>query len=113
MILIIQLIGVLFGVLIMYLSFINLKKKEFTINEWVFWTAIAASFALISLFPDMLNPFIRAFNISRKMDLLIITGFMTLTTVIFYTYNIAMKNQKKLEQLVRKTAMQEAERKGK
>ncbi len=111
MILGIQAVGVLFGLLFMYLAFVNLKKKEFTINEWAFWTAVAGAFSALSLFPDILNPFIRAFNISRKMDLLIIAGFMILTAVVFYVYNIATKNQKKLEELVRKMAIDEVKKK--
>ncbi len=113
MILPIQFVGALFGIFIMYLAFVNLKKKEFTINEWAFWTLIAAAFAAISLFPDMLNPFTRALNISRKMDLLIITGFMLIMGVVFYTYRMTMNNKKKLEELVRKMAIEEAERKKK
>ncbi len=113
MILGIQAVGVLFGLLFMYLAFVNFKKKEFTLSEWGFWTGIAFAFSAISLFPDILNPFIRAFNISRKMDLLIISGFMVLTAVVFYVYNIATKSQKKLEDLVRKIAIEEVERKKK
>ncbi|MBI2574753.1 DUF2304 domain-containing protein [Candidatus Woesearchaeota archaeon] len=110
MVLGIQIFGALFGLFLLYLTFLNFKRKEFTVNEWALWTALAAAFALISLVPDILNPVVRTLNISRKMDLLIILGFMFLTAAIFHTYIVARRNQKKLEEVVRKMAMQEAER---
>ncbi len=110
MVLLIQVFGALFGLFLMYLAFINLKKREFSLNEWAFWTLVAASFAIISLFPEVLNPFVRTLNISRKMDFLIIIGFMLIIGVVFYTYRATMRTQKKIEEVVRRIAIDEAEK---
>lgn len=110
MVLGIQIFGALFGIFLMYMAFLNLKRKEFTINEWAFWTALATAFSILALMPDILNPVIRTLNMGRKMDLLIILGFMFLTGAIFHTYLVARRTQRKMEEVVRKMAMQEAER---
>ncbi|MBI4438425.1 DUF2304 domain-containing protein [Candidatus Woesearchaeota archaeon] len=109
MVLVIQVFGALFGLFLIYLSFLNLKRKEFTINEWLVWTLLSAAITLTSLIPELLNPFARTLNISRKMDLVIILGFIFLIATTFYMYKTTEKTQKKVEEVVRKIAIQEAE----
>ncbi len=113
MVLIIQILGALFGLFLMYLAFMNYKRKELTINEWAFWTVLALGFSVISLAPEILNPLIRTLNISRKMDLLIIAGFMLLTGAVFHSNIITVKTQRKVEELVRKLAIEEARKREK
>ena len=110
MVLGIQVIGAAFGAFFLYLAFLNFKRKEFSFSEWLVWSSVAVAFIVIMLLPDLLNPVIRTFNIARKMDLLIIIGFMFLTAAMFYTYTVSMKNKKKLEEVVRKIAIEQAER---
>jgi len=78
----IQILGMLFGFFMMYYTFLQLKRKEFTIKEYSFW-----------------------FNIARALDLFIITGFLFLIFIIFYTYILVRKNQRKLEEVVRNIAL--------
>ncbi|MBI3034031.1 DUF2304 domain-containing protein [Candidatus Woesearchaeota archaeon] len=110
---VLQIFGALFGFMLIYFSFLNLKRREFTINEWIFWTAMSAVFMFLSIFPEILNPVVSSLNIGRKLDLLIITGFMFLIAVSFYTYRVSMRNQKKIEDIVRKIAIDEAGKKRK
>jgi hypothetical protein len=110
MVLVIQIIGALFGAFFLYLAFLNFKRKEFSVNEWLVWSAVALIFVVVMLIPDILNPVIRTLNIGRKMDLMIIAGFMFLTGAIFYTYRISLKNKKKLEEVVRKIAIDNADK---
>lgn len=110
MILGIQIIGVLFGIFMMYLSFIYKKRKEFTFNEWAFWSFLSVVFIFISLFPDVLDPVVKSLNIARTMDLFIILGFMFLIGAMFYTYTVTRRNQKMLEEVVRKIAFERVEK---
>ncbi len=113
MVLWIQIVGALFGMFFIYLAFLNFKRKEFTVNEWAIWTLVAAAFVVVTLVPNVLDPFVRTLNIARKFDFMVILGFMFLTAASFYTYRTSMKNQKKLEEVVRKVAIESAERKKK
>ncbi|HJN56859.1 MAG: DUF2304 domain-containing protein [Candidatus Woesearchaeota archaeon] len=101
----IQILGLLFGFFMMYYSFLHYKRKEFTIKEYSFWFLFWAAFIIITLFPRILNPVLIKLNISRTLDFFIVTGFLFMIFVVVYTYIIVRKNQKKLEDVVRKMAL--------
>ncbi len=105
MVLGIQVMGVLFGLFLVYLTFLFHKRKEFTINEWLFWTVMAFSFMVVSLFPQMLDPIVKSLSLTRTMDFFIILGFMFLIAAVFYTYKVTRDTQKKLEEVVRIIAL--------
>jgi hypothetical protein len=107
----IQIFGVLFGLLMLYLTFIHYKRKEFTIKEYIFWFLLWIIFVIIALFPSILDPIVIELKFARTLDLLIITGFLFLIGSIFYTYTIVRANQKKLEEIVRKIAIEKVEKK--
>lgn len=104
----IQLFGTVFGIFVLYMSFLQWKKKEFTLNEWAFWSVFAIGFSGVALFPDLLNPVVSSLRLERKLDFFIIMGFMFLIGAAFYTYKVARRTQKGLEELVRQLAMERA-----
>jgi len=101
----IQILGLLFGFFMMYYTFLQHKRKDFTIKEYAFWFIFWGIFVIITLFPQILDPVLATLNISRTLDLFIIAGFLFMIFVIFYTYTIVRKNQKKLEEIVRSIAI--------
>ena len=105
MILGIQIAGALFGVALVYMAFLNYKRKDFTLTEFGFWTILAILFSLVAVFPGLLDPIVESLSLARTMDLFIILGFMFLISAVFYIYSIVRSNQKRLEELVRKIAI--------
>ena len=105
MVLGIQIAGLLFGLFMIYYSFLQYKRKEFTAREFAFWIFVWVSFVIIAIFPNILDPLVKSLNIARTLDLLIIAGFIFMITAIFYTYTVARKIQKKLESVVREMAI--------
>ena len=101
----IQILGILFGFFMMYYTFLQYKRKEFTTKEYGFWFIFWASFVVVTLFPQILDPVLITLNISRTLDFFIIVGFLFLIFVVFYTYTIVRKNQRKLEEIVRNMAL--------
>jgi hypothetical protein len=101
----IQILGILFGFFMMYYTFLQYKRKEFTIREYGFWFIFWAFFVVITLFPQFLDPLLKTLNISRALDFFIIAGFLFMIFVVFYTYTIVRKNQRKLEEVVRQMAL--------
>src|SRR3989338_2102452 len=101
----IQILGVLFGFFMMYYTFLQYKRKEFTIKEYIFWFVFWGAFVVVPLFPQILDPLLSTLNISRALDFFIISGFLFLIFVTFYTYTLVRKNQKKLEEVVRSIAI--------
>tara|TARA_B100000315_G_C14546473_1_gene573474 strand:+ start:307 stop:639 length:333 start_codon:yes stop_codon:yes gene_type:complete len=101
----IQIIGILFGFFMMYYTFLQHKRKEFTIKEYSFWFIFWGIFVIITLFPQTLDPLLNTLNITRALDFFIITGFLFLAFVIFYTYTMVRKDQRKIEEVVRNIAL--------
>lgn len=109
MVLGIQVFGTVFGIFVLYMSFLQWKKKEFTLNEWAFWSLFAVAFSTISLFPNLLDPIVKSLKLGRTLDLFIIVGFMFIIAAVFYSYRVVRKVQRGLEQLVRQLALEKAQ----
>lgn len=104
----IQIIGLIFALLMLYITFLHFKRNEFTTNEAGFWTILWIVFLTVTLIPKILDPIVKTLSITRTMDLLIILGFMFLITANFYTYGVVRKTQKKIEGVVREIAIKKA-----
>ncbi len=89
----------------LYLTYLSLRRKEFTVTETVFWIGLWISFIAITIFPGITTPFVETLNLARAMDFFIILGFMFLIAAIFYCYSLVKKMQKKMEEIVRKIAL--------
>ena len=106
MVLGIQILGILFGLFMIYITFISGKRREFTTKEGGFWIIVWVLFILVSLFPRGLDFLIKGvLKLQRPLDFFIIAGFMFMIGFIFYSYTLIRKSQKKLEEIVRKMAM--------
>ena len=110
MVLGIQIVGFLFGLFIMYLTFLNYKRKEFTTKEFVFWIFLWVIFIILTLFPFLLDPIVKSFGFFRALDVLIVSGFLFLIAATFYTYTVTRKIQKQVEILVRAVAMKKGKK---
>ncbi|MBI4439911.1 DUF2304 domain-containing protein [Candidatus Woesearchaeota archaeon] len=106
MILGIQILGLLFGIFMIYTSFVHFKRNEFSAKAFGVWTALWVVFILITLFPALVDPIVGGLDFARRMDFYIVLGFMFLIGVVFLNYTLLRKNQKKLEEVVRKTAFE-------
>jgi len=106
MVLTVQLIGIIFGILMMYLTFLHLKRNEFTSKESLAWFGIWVVFILVSLLPTTLDFLVQdVLKLSRRLDFFIITGFMFILGIVYYMYGIIRETQKKVEQVVRNDAL--------
>ena len=105
MILGVQLIGILFALFMLYLTFLHRKRKEFTLKESVFWSLAWLCFFGITLFPTFLDRITKALDFSRTMDLFIVLGFIFILGVTFYNYTLLRRTQNKVEEIVRAVAL--------
>jgi len=101
----IQILGSLFGIFMLYYTFLHYKRKDITIKEGSFWMGLWALFIFVAIFPGLLDPILDTLSIARTLDFFIIVGFLFLIGAFFYTYLIVRKNQKKIEEIVRKVAL--------
>lgn len=109
MILGIQIIGILFGALLLYLSFVNFKRREFKGGEFILWAIFWLAFLFLVLFPNSIDPIMKTLSIVRTLDFLTIVGFLFLILLGFQNYRLVKKNNKKVEEIVRKVAFKNCE----
>lgn len=108
----IQILGILFALFMFYLTFLHQRRKEFTVKEFIFWAGAWIIFLLLVLFPTAFDFLIKdVLSVSRRMDFFTILGFMFLIGILFHTYTIVRKCQNKMEQVVRKIAFTNNEKK--
>lgn len=102
----IQILGILFGLFMIYYVFLHRKRKELTIKEYSFWVILWILFIILTLFPGLLKPLVKSIGFARTMDFFIVAGFMFLIGSLFYIYLLVRGNQKRLEEIVRKIALE-------
>ncbi len=110
MILGVQLLGVLFALFMIYQAFVHNKRKEFTTKEYAFWILLWVCFIIVTLFPSVLNPMLGTLSLTRAMDFFTIVGFLFVLGLVFNNYIVTKKTNKKVEDLVRKIAIEESEK---
>ncbi len=106
MVLGIQILGLLFGIFMMYLTFLHYKRNEFTAKSFGVWTLLWALFIVAALFPDLLDYFVYKGGFIRTLDFFMVLGFMLLIGAVFLNYSLLRKTQRKVEELVRKNALE-------
>ena len=106
----IQIVGTLFGLFMIYYVFLHRKRKELTIKEYSFWVILWIMFIILTLFPGLIKPLVQSIGFARTMDFFIVAGFMFLVGSLFYIYLLVRGNQKKIEEIVRKTAFEKKEK---
>jgi len=106
MVLGIQILGVLFGLFMLYLTFLHRKRKEFTLKEFSAWAAAWIIFMILTLFPGLIDSIVKKVGFVRTLDAYIILGFLFLIGMMFYTYSIVRINQNRIEEIVRKVAIE-------
>ncbi len=103
----IQIIGILFALSMLYITFLHLRRKEFTTKETLFWAGSWLIFMLLVIVPNILDFFISdVLKFSRRIDFFVVLGFMFLIGTTFYIYTLVRKNQNKIERIVRKIAIE-------
>ena len=105
MILGIQILGIVFCLIVIYITYMHYKRKEFNALEFGGWLALWLGFGFAILFPEIGGLFLKPLNIVRVLDLLTIGGFLFLFSLVFYMYGLVKKNNKKVEEIIRDKAL--------
>jgi hypothetical protein len=105
-----QLIGLLFGLVMCYLTFIYYKRKNYDLEAFIFWLVIWLGFIILALFPSSVYGLMEQLKIQRTVDFFVIGGFLLFSVILFKVYTNTKKNQKQIEEIVRKLALKKAEK---
>ena len=102
----IQIFGVFFAILMIYMVFVSQKKKEFNSTEYILWIVVWILFIVITIFPSILDFFTESLSLPRTLDLLLIMGILCILGLLFYNYIAIRKINRKVEDIVRKIAIE-------
>jgi hypothetical protein len=102
----IQIVGICFAVVFLYLTYINKKREELNSAESIFWMVLWVCLLIISIYPTMLNFIVKdVLNVSRTLDFFIITAFLMMFGIIYYIFINTKRTVNKVEKLVRNLAL--------
>lgn len=105
----VQILGLLFGLVMIYVTFLYYKRANYDRRGFIFWFVIWIGFIFLAMFPKTLYGIMEILKINRTADFFYISGFLFFSVVLFYIYNITKKNQKQLEVLIRKIAFKDVD----
>ena len=97
----------LFALFMMYVVSIHKRKARLSLVEVGFWYSMWFAFIIIATFPGLLLGISHVLHFDRVFDLLLVLALMVLTVLVVMSYFTQKENQKKLENFVRKQAINE------
>ena len=100
----IQFLGVIFGLSMMYFTFVRYKRKEMSKMELFVWFAGWIALTTVALVPFALDFIIAPLHFYRRLDFFVVFGFFVLLGLGFYNYTSLKKMERKLEHVVREDA---------
>ena len=101
----IQLLGIIFGLAMMYFTFVRFKRKELNSSELITWFLGWILLVIVAISPSSLDFIIGHLNFYRRLDFFVVFGFFLLFGLGFYNYSIVKKMERKLEVFVRREAI--------
>jgi hypothetical protein len=100
-----QIIATLFAFTMIYFALLNYKRGELNGMEVSIWLLIWAFTIIVVIFPELLQTFASTFLVARVFDLMTIAGFIFVISIVSSAYVRTKRNERKLEELVRKQAL--------
>lgn len=106
-------IGELFGLIMLILTFILYKKRKFTFDTFLLW-AVVWSGIIIGILSFKQVTYIAEVLIKIEvMDFFLYFSILILFVMVFLVYNVVRLNQKKIERMVENIALRERDTKEK
>ncbi|HLA26223.1 MAG TPA: DUF2304 domain-containing protein [Patescibacteria group bacterium] len=103
----VQIIGIIFGLLMAYFTFLHRKRREFSRTEAIAWLALWAGLIVLMVIPNALNIFTEKLGIVRAFDLFAIVGFIVILSLSYHNYVVIGILKKKLEENIRSEALKD------
>lgn len=103
-----QVVAIIFGIVFIYLTYLNVKRNEMNTFESYMWYLLWIGMVLASIFLNKVSYFANEIlNFSRTLDFFIIIAFLAIFGIVFYIFIVTKKTQNKVEALVRNLALKE------
>ena len=103
-----QIIALLFAFCMIYFAILHYKKGELSKSEIGSWLIMWVCTIIIVIFPELLRNFASTFLVTRVFDLMVISGFIVVISLVSSAYLRTKRIEKKLEDMVRREAIKNA-----
>lgn len=100
-----EIIGLLFALIMIYLTYLEYKRKRISKFSFCVWSTIWIAGILLIIFHKYTNRILDPLNIIRVLDFYMILAFMLLFTLIFYLFLKNSITEKRMETLTRALAI--------
>ena len=110
MVLGIQLVGVLFVLVMLYLTYLYYKKGQYSKTSAIFWVIIWGAAMILLTFQQSVERVIEQLQFARVFDLYMTIGLLFVLALMFYDYVRVERLERKVEELVRKIATERAKK---
>jgi len=111
MIYLLQILAITFSLGMIYFALLHFRRGEITSTEMGSWTIVWTILVVIVFFPDIVRRFAQTFLFTRLFDLLVVGGIALCIFMVTRAYLTSRRLEKKLEEYVRKEALQDVGKK--
>lgn len=105
-----QVIALLFAFSMIYVAVLHYKRGEINGLEICSWLIMWTVAVVVIIFPELLKTFASTFLVTRVFDLMVIGGFILVISMVSSAYIKTKRNEKRLEELVRKLSLKEKDK---
>lgn len=106
-----QFVGIIFSVVMIYLSMLYYKRKEFSKIEFQSWVMFWIVLIGVIIFHKYLTFIALTFTLHGVLEFLTIGSIFVLYGIVFLMYHKLTKTQKSIDIIVRKVALTQADKK--
>ena len=100
-----QIVAILFSLSMVYFAALNYKRGELNGGEIAGWMGIWLFTIIVVIFPELLRTFAKTFLFARVFDMMVVGAFILVILMASSAYMRTKRNEKKLEDLVRKLSL--------
>ena len=101
-----QIVGILFALIMLYLTFLYYKRNAYSGKSFFIWFCVWLFFLMMVMFPETIYGIMETLSIQRTVDFFVIGGFLFFSVIIFHLYVVVKQTQKKVEMVVRRVALE-------
>ena len=106
----IQILGVLFGLAMLYVTYDYYKRKGLELKDIAGWVVLWCTFIFFLLFPAALLFVSQKLNLTRAIDLIMIVSFVVMIYLIFNLYNRIKKIERNMEKMIEVITLRDGEK---
>jgi hypothetical protein len=107
----VHIIGIVFVLIMLYLTFLFYKKNHYNRSSFVFWNVVWVLAIVLLLVERSVFRFVQGLHFARAFDLYLSFGLMFVMAVAFYTYVKIERQDRRLEELVKEVAIKRVKKK--